>query len=820
MISMKKLERVTVPRIKHGLACVIFLSHLAGLAIAQPHVSSQQRQRFAAEKCHAEALFVEGKTDEAKKLLAGLADRESALMAEALKPQNVSAELTPLYHAYREQSQTPQTLHTKKTEIVLPETKISVFVAPDGKAENLGTPEQPFATLQQARDAIRKLKRKEKEGINIFIRGGVYPMTETFVLEKQDSGVIYRAYNDEKPVFTGGVSVTGFKKVDDQVVLKRLPHEALGKVFVADVPENVAFPPVQPRGYGRNGLDAPPFVELFIDDKPQQIARWPNAPKPGADGASINNALEESERAFVRTGKVHRGFFDTKDSDQPGIFEYADPRHERWAAAKDVMLFGYWGHLWGITSCRIESIDAETKQVVLATNNPYGYRENMLYYAFNLLEEIDVPGEWYLDRENRKLYVYPPDGVDLNVAKVRLPAFSQEFLRLKDVSDVAFVGLTFEEGAGNGARVSGGERVRFLGCRFDRFGNWGLGLDGLAHVVFACDFTALGGGGIHLKGGDITTLLPGRCEIENSVVHDFSRVDRAYAPAVLMDGVGNRLAHNLFCDSPGHAIRVEGMEHTIEFNEVHSIVYESDDQSGIDIWGNPFIRGMVFRCNYWHHIGSGRDVAGQAGIRLDDMISSVLIYGNVFFRSSGGHFGGVQIHGGKDNIVDGNLMIDCKYAVSFSPWGEKRWLEMLDGHFGTLARQRGFNPDSELYRETYPDYAELKINADRNFITRNAAIGCDQFAFHGDRNVFLENVMLPWMPDLFTETKGMEEATGKSRVSPEARRIRDRLSIPENSPLYRLLGIPPLPISQMGLYRDAFRREIPKYAVTPFFVLE
>jgi hypothetical protein len=303
------------------------------------------------------------------------------------------------------------------------------------------------------------------------------------------------------------------------------------------------------------------------------------------------------------------------------------------------------------------------------------------------------------------------------------------------------------------------------------------------------------------------------------MVNDFSRVDRCYAPAVSMNGVGNRLAHNLFCDSPGHAIRVEGMDHLIEFNEIHSIVYESDDQSGIDIWGNPFIRGMVFRYNYWHHIGSGRDVAGQSGIRLDDMISSVKMYGNVFFRASGGQFGGIQIHGGKDNIVDGNLMIDCKYAVSFSPWGQQRWLEMLDKDFGPRSRREGFNPDSEIFKTKYPDFAELKLNADRNFITRNAAIGCDVFANNGQRNVMSENVMLPWMPSLFTETKEMPSG-GENRVPSDARKIRGRLSIPEDSPIYKLLGIAPLPVDQMGLYKDDVRKVIPQPAVTPFFVLE
>ncbi|MDR2706243.1 MAG: right-handed parallel beta-helix repeat-containing protein, partial [Planctomycetaceae bacterium] len=428
-------------------------------------------------------------------------------------------------------------------------------------------------------------------------------------------------------------------------------------------------------------------------------------------------------------------------------------------------------------------------------------------------------GEWYLDRVNAKLYFYPPKEVDLNTVNVRLSAFPKDFLNVKDVSFTTFHGLTFEEGSGTTGRVEGGEEVRFTGCGFYRFGNWGLGIEGQRHGVLSCDFVTLGGGGVHLKGGNIKTLTPGNCFVENCVVRDFSRIDRAYAPAVLIDGVANRIAHNLFCDSPAHAIRCEGMEQVIEFNEIHSVVYESDDQAGIDLWGNPFIRGMIIRYNYWHHIGSGRDVAGQSGIRLDDMISSVLMYGNIFFRSSGGHFGGVQIHGGKDNIVDNNLMIDCKYAVSFSPWGEKRWLENLDKNFGTRAKANGFDPDNEIYRSKYSDYAELKQNADRNFILRNVAVGCDYFARNNQRNVLRENIMLPWLPDLFVETKGLQQAD-KNRVPADARKIRRRLTIPKDSPLYDFLGIKPLPVESMGLYTDSMRTEIPEFPITPFFVLE
>jgi len=133
---------------------------------------------------------------------------------------------------------------------------------------------------------------------------------------------------------------------------------------------------------------------------------------------------------------------------------------------------------------------------------------------------------------------------------------------------------------------------------------------------------------------------------------------------VLVDGVGSRISHNLMHDVRSSAIRLGGNDHMVEFNEVHHVVWESDDQGGVDMFGNATYRGNVFRFNYWHHVGgepgdgeSGDGEApdcGRAGVRLDDAISGVVVYGNVFHRCSAGRlgFGAVQIHGGKDNHVD------------------------------------------------------------------------------------------------------------------------------------------------------------------------
>jgi len=124
-------------------------------------------------------------------------------------------------------------------------------------------------------------------------------------------------------------------------------------------------------------------------------------------------------------------------------------------------------------------------------------------------------------------------------------------------------------------------------------------------------------------------------------------------------------------------MRLEGNDFTIEYNEISQVVNESDDQGALDMWYNPSYRGVSIRFNRWSDITGGTH-SGAAGVRLDDMISGVTIYGNIFERCGARLFGGVQIHGGKDNLVENNLFIQCNAAVTFHVLDEKRWLEQLD----------------------------------------------------------------------------------------------------------------------------------------------
>jgi len=56
----------------------------------------------------------------------------------------------------------------------------------------------------------------------------------------------------------------------------------------------------------------------------------------------------------------------------------------------------------------VKSVDKETDTIWLASQVSYGLMIGDRYFVQNLLAELDAPGEWYLDRDEAKLYFWPP----------------------------------------------------------------------------------------------------------------------------------------------------------------------------------------------------------------------------------------------------------------------------------------------------------------------------------------------------------------------------------------------------------------------------
>lgn len=312
-------------------------------------------------------------------------------------------------------------------------------------------------------------------------------------------------------------------------------------------------------------------------------------------------------------------------------------------------------------------------------------------------------------------------------------------IEMKDCSNITLDGIGFEEGRGSALSVTGGKDCLIANCRIERFGKDGIHITGgTGHRISGSLLRTFGYGGIKISGGDRKTLTPANHVIENSVVEHFSLFKRTYEPAVYMEGCGIHIRHNRFRYSSSSAMRLEGNDFLIEYNEISHVVNESDDQGGVDIWYNPSYRGIVIRYNRWSDIKGGT-LHGAAGIRLDDMISGVTIFGNVFERCGAVHFGGVQIHGGNNNIVDNNLFFKCIAAVSFSPWGEKRWIEQLESPVIQKKIYEDVDIRTDLFQHKYPELRNIREHADVNTIKNNLLVDCEHDFLKSHQKLVREN---------------------------------------------------------------------------------
>lgn len=666
-----------------------------------------------------------------------------------------------------------------------PEPAVVVHVTPDGSDEAAGTAGAPFATLERARDALRALKKEGRltpGGASVVVHGGRYQVRQTFALTAEDSGeasapIRYEAAENETPVFSGGIRIEGFEPVADESVLARLPEEARGKLVQVDLARYGIgeLKPLRLGGYNSGlGFTTHPVMELFFNGEPMTLARWPN------------EGFVQVVDVPVKDGHTIHGL----EGSKTGRLIYEGERPARWKDEPAVLLYGYWFFGWADSYERVASIDTEKREFVLEEPYAgYGYRAGAPYYALNLLSEIDMPGEWYLDRAAGILYFYPP--ADLSEAAVELSVIDFPFVQADNVSHTSFRGLVWELGGANGVEIRGGSQCLIAGCTVRRGGGDGIVVaGGNSHTLLGCDVYSMGRGGLLVSGGDRKTLTPGNHLVENCEIYELSRIDHTYTPAVLLTGVGNRVARNCLHNIASSALRVGGNDHLIELNEIHHVVQESDDQGGADMWGNATYRGNIYRYNYWHHIGNQANPAeapacGQAGIRLDDAISGTRIYGNVFHRASAGKlgFGGVQIHGGKDNLVDNNVFVECMAAVSFSAWGDGRWREFV------AKAMESPEIEPQLYLERYPELERLPEDHDVNTIARNLVLNCGEFIRRDSKRAILEDNVITTTDAALTSDTG--------------------LNLQALAPFLSDQGLAPIPFGEIGLYGSAVRAQTP-----------
>ena len=546
------------------------------------------------------------------------------------------------------------------------------------------------------------------------------------MLDAQDSGtdaapVIWQAAKGEEVRLSGGPTLPpdAFGRVTNENVLRRLNAAARDKVLQTDLK---ALGIDQLGNYPDRFRGAPAVPELFFNDQRLAVARWPNQ-----GWTTIAKIIDSG--SIPRIGDT---------SNRPGIFEYEGDRPGRWNVEGGIWLQGYWCFDWYAETIKIKALDREKHQITLATPTVYGVKQGnpspRRYRALNLLEELDQPGEFYIDRANGLLYFWPPSSPA--GARIVLSTLNAPLVVLNNAEHVVLLGFIVEAGLGNGIAVTGGRDVRIESCEIRNTRQLGIQVSGgTGHRVAGCKIHDTGTGGLVLEGGDRKTLTPAGHEALDNHIWQFSRHQPTSAYGLILGGVGNRAAHNLVRDAPHQAIGIRGNDHIFEYNIVHDVVTETDDAGALYKGRNPSCRGNVIRYNFWRDIGSPMG-HGTAAVYFDDGDGGDTVFGNIFLRCGHpgkGSFATVFSHGGHDNLAENNIFIDCKRALGSAPWNDKRWKETVDGGHGCFW-QKLLLQDVDItkppYTTRYPDLVgfmdpqpgQPRVNRSKN----NLLVRCGQ----------------------------------------------------------------------------------------------
>ncbi len=565
---------------------------------------------------------------------------------------------------------------------------IGIYVA-NGAENGDGSFENPFGSIEEAQAMVREIKNDGKypsDGITVYLRGGEYLLKKSIRFSKEDSGtesapVTYRSFGEEQVTIVGGwkASLADGVSVTDEKVLSRIPDTAKNKLVQFDL--NAAGfsefkslglvseylwrcynTPSNPEGKKYFEIEEATEYKLQFNDEFMELARYPNK---GDKYITLAHMIREGDYLHTYRNEQKEALGDKwtpeekrkyQDDLITPIFGFDDKVTARilsWGENPEIKMWSQLSNDWSDERAAVKI----TPEGGVESKVPWFYipipNDGREVYLYNILDELDAPGEFYLNRDTGMLYFYPPDSSGM----LEMSFLDGPLVAFTDAEHIKLSGMKFQTGSGDGIEMTNSNAIVIELCEITKVNKYGIKTTDVTNCkVQSCHIHNVGSYGVLLHGGSYDDLTPGNNIVENCEIHNFGVVEKTYAPGIALQVVGNKALNNEVYDCPHVALNFNGNDHLFEYNNVYEAVKESDDMAACYAYLTKSTRGTVFRNNYIHDLTPPHeDPYCHAAFYMDGRRDGTEISSNII-ENIGDR--GIMINCGRDNTVTDNILIN------------------------------------------------------------------------------------------------------------------------------------------------------------------
>lgn len=571
-----------------------------------------------------------------------------------------------------------------------------IFVSAVGDDSGDGSEEEPLRTLEKAIDVANEMREDSDKLIEILLREGTYSVTNTIKIinsQKDDPLLKISAYQDEKVTINAGVDIplSAMSIADSDFTNAIIDKPNAGSVLQYNLKD------AQIEDLGEISLrghlisdEKEAQAELSLNGEVQKLAGWPNGEYTGLIKPTDSNEYGKRTKSGIANGCSFQVNYD---------------RPSQWSKPEQAWLSGTIGPNYEFDYYPVSRFDSEEKRVYLSRGALEKYYTEPYYRFENVPEELDEPGEYYIDRQSGMLYFYPPEDtpkdsvLTITMSTPTLDVSGKapnSMFRIENSKNIVFENLIFKGGRGSAITGKNNSNIQFINCEINSFGENGIRFDASTDIKISdCKIHDVGQDGIlFVSCGNYKTLSPSNIVVSNNDIYNFARLERSYKTGIDFGYrcVGATAANNHIHNGPHAGMIFYGVNNDIYGNEFDNLVTEFSDMDALYCNNSnyPWERGNKIHNNYFHDIGkssmNGRHQINVRAIRTDNRGCGLNIYENLFYNiGDGGNgngnngIGAITAEGTRNRIFN-NLFVDCNEAY----FNTLQYKEIENADDGTL----------------------------------------------------------------------------------------------------------------------------------------